>query len=294
MINLKANKEFNDYLVHQLLVLADDMDIVNRQVQLIREGKKMSTPTNLFEVIRSKQVFRDTYDNLSKSDLMRLGLSELSYSDFENSCENVFLTKVGKGLMSEAISIYILSESFVNSEVYKADLDTDIDEKVDIILESNSDSKIDETILFQVKTFETKYEIQDMSFDSLYDELSEKIIKEKEMHDDNYYHIVVHINRSNRNGKWKYVRDVYILDSDFEMNLVHSFVGLTVSTVSPEYLLHYVKLNSNEKDETEAQDDFTCNNCCEEIHFSRIEKDNINYCSIECLFNDLEIKQKLI
>lgn len=294
MINLKANKEFNDYLVHQLIVLADDMDIVNRQVQLIREGKKMSTPTSLFEVIRSTQSFRDTYDNLSKSDLMRLGLSELSYGDFENSCENVFLSKVGKGLMSEAITIHILSESFVNSEVCKTDLDTDINEKVDIVVESKNDSKLDEAILIQVKTFETKYEIQDMSFDSLYAELREKIAKEKEMHGDNYYHAIVHINRSNRNGKWKYVRDVYILDSDFEMNLVHSFVGLTVSTVSPEYVLHYVKHNSNEKDEIEVQDGFTCNNCCEEIHFSRIEKDNINYCSIECLFNDLEIKQKLI
>lgn len=282
------NDSLNDFLTSIIINIYLENNIDAKLMTYIKENGEIITPTKLASSING--YLREKYSTISQADLMRLGLKDLSYQDYIDTCEFIIKSKVGKGLIGEAIVHYLLFEC---GYLVTKDFDKDVYNKIDFVVEGDKDK-----CNIQVKTIKSiidndsnKDEIDLEKSYQLSSSLQQKIEEEKSLnrYTHKYYHVIV--NEKYFKKQRYYQRDVYIILDDNSFVNVYSFNNLTPSTVTSlnrdliEDILH---LNRKEKKviEDNKKDSIVCSECGTTLlKYYLSDKDKNVFCSEKCAFN---------
>lgn len=282
------NNDLNDFLTNLILESYFKYDIDDKLVTKFEETSDIVTPSKISFII--SDILKEEYKSISQADLMRLGLKELTYPDFLDTCDYLIKNKIGKGLIGEAIIHYLLFEC--GYSVIK-DIEKDIHNKIDFTVEGDKDK-----CNIQVKTIKSsvdndsqKDEIDLEKSYHLPKVLQHKIEEEKTLnkYTHKYYHIIVH-EKYFKNQRY-YQRDVYII-VDNKFVHVYSFNNLTLSNVTTlvtelvESVLQINYVQNNTSDEEKLR----CIECGSYLlKFYLSDKDNNVFCSERCAFSHYQL-----
>ena len=282
------NSSLHDYLTNLILDCYFEYEIDDSLVTKFKENSEIITPSKLMFSIR--EVLKEKYSLINQADLMRLGLKELTYNDFFDTCGYLVKNKIGKGLIGEAIIHFLLFECGYS---ITKDMEKDIHNKIDFTIEGDKDE-----CNIQVKTIKSTID-SDSNKDKIDLEKSyqlpkallQKIKEEKALnkYTHKYYHAIVHEKYFKNQGY--YQRDVYImLDNEFVH--VYSFNNLVLSNVTSlvsDLIEDVLMLNSDKEVEGNSENDeeeLKCSSCGNSIlKFYLSDKDNNIFCSEKCAFS---------
>lgn len=282
------NDSLNDFLTNIIINSYLENNVDAKLMIYIKENGKIITPTRLASFING--YLKEKYSTISQADLMRLGLKDLSYQDYIDTCEFIIKSKVGKGLIGEVIVHYLLFEC---GYLVTKDFDKDVYNKIDFVVEGDKDK-----CNIQVKTIKSiidndskKDEIDLEKSYQLSNSLQQKIEEEKALnkYTHKYYHVIV--NEKYFKKQRYYQRDVYIMLDDNSFVNVYSFNNLTPSTVTQlnrkliEDIFH---LNRKEEKiiDNDKKDNIVCSKCGDTLlKYYLSDKDKNVFCSEKCAFN---------